>query len=501
MLIRLKSCLGLFDSCGFLVQGDSGGGLTRSVLKLLDSLETDDPMAPHAQQNAKRRSVPSKTGFLSWVANSAISALSTAAFGHNGMDTTVGPAGPYASSSPVSLREKLSTLKPSELQAWSVAEGVAEADIVEAVDSDDPKSALIEAIIATTTGGEARTAEAVRPPKGQGDIESPSARPPVRQPRSTFYGATTDATAADATRTDEPAYPSREQGDIEKQRLLQSGRAQTRVRTPPSARIRNRGKPVPTRVRGESHVRTRGEPPLQTRVPGASPVRICTPVRARPEEADAAAPMQSQVAPATPTQQQRTEDAGASPAMKTVRAAIKAATEAGQYEKLELLVAEMRTTEVAEAAAAVQAAAVAEAVAEAMVAAEAMAAAERAAAAEAMVAAEALAAEAVAEKLAAEDVVAQVKAASAAAKVLAQQKAMATFRQVQVAALQAKIKTATEAGEYDQLPSLVAEIKALQVTTPSARRPKSPPRENPRLSKVPPALSQTPKGHKNARRP
>ena len=101
-----------------------------------------------------------------------------------------------------------------------------------------------------------------------------------------------------------------------------------------------------------------------------------------------------------------------------------------------------------------------------------MAAAERTAAVDAMVAAEAVAAEAVAEKLAAEDVVAQVKAA---------------------------IKTATEVGEYDQLPDLVAEMKALQVKTPSSRRPKSPPRGNPRLSKVPPALSHTPKGHKNAR--
>ena len=90
-----------------------------------------------------------------------------------------------------------------------------------------------------------------------------------------------------------------------------------------------------------------------------------------------------------------------------------------------------------------------------------MAAAERTAAVDAMVAAEAVAAEAVAEKLAAEDVVAQVKAA---------------------------IKTATEVGEYDQLPDLVAEMKALQVTTHSARRPKSPP------SKVLSALSAAQQG-------
>ena len=56
---------------------------------------------------------------------------------------------------------------------------------------------------------------------------------------------------------------------------------------------------------------------------------------------------------------------------------------------------------------------------------------------------------------------AQVKVAAAAAKVLAQQKASAAFRQMQVAALQAKIKTATEAGECaDSVPVWLQALQA-----------------------------------------
>ena len=360
----------------------------------------------------------------------------------------------------------------SALKKRAFATGVGNVEIEHAEDGDSPRKSLIELIVAAA---------------------------PVIAHKSPALNRQTTAGGA---QTGESEYLSREQPDIEQPGLLQNRRARTRVRTPPSARARTRGQPVLTQMRGGGSVRARGEPG-QARVRGASPIRAGTPVRARPQAADAAVPVTNQIAPATHVQQ-RTKEASVSPAMKTVKEAIKAATEAGQYEKLVtlgLLLAELQTTENAEAAAADQAAVVAEAVAEAVAASEAMVAAERAAAAEAMVAAEAVAAEAVAERLAAEDVVAQVKAAAAAAKVKAQQKAMATFRQVQVAALQTKIKTATEAGEYDQLPGLVAEMKALQVTTPSSRRPKSPPRGNPRLSKVPPALSQTPKGHKNARRP
>ena len=102
-----------------------------------------------------------------------------------------------------------------------------------------------------------------------------------------------------------------------------------------------------------------------------------------------------------------------------------------------------------------------------------------------------------------EEADAQVTAAAAAAKVLAEQRAVVASRQVQIVALQAKIKTATEAGEYGQLAGLAAEIQALQVTTPaSSRQLETPPRKDPRLSRVPPALSETPRRKiKNARRP
>ena len=170
----------------------------------------------------------------------------------------------------------IGTTHQRRLWGMLVAEGLSADEITEAVESDDPKNALVEAIAVTTarTGRQLwrRTAEVVLPPKRQGDIEEPQLKTAATENRPTVVKPPSPPRTQDAALQQDMQLDIESSGDIGK---LSNRRV---VRLPPPL-PKPESEPVPTESEPEPEPHTRMiTPPLspKSRNPPAIPITART---------------------------------------------------------------------------------------------------------------------------------------------------------------------------------------------------------------------------------